>query len=141
MTRTLLRALGLAGFLAVPGLVWAHGGPHPLQGEVSPSEAAAFALARPALEKHCFRCHSTAGGKGKRKALVHLDMTRYPFGGHHAAEAGAVVRAALGAGPDGARATMPKEEPGRVSGEALARILKWADAFAAAHPVRAKHEH
>ena len=135
------RALALGALLAVPGLVWAHGGNHPLQGAVSPSEATAFALARPALEKHCFRCHSTVGGKAKRKALAHLDMTRYPFAGHHAAEAGAVVRAALGAGPDGAKATMPKEEPGRVKGEDLAMILQWSDAFAAAHPVPAKHEH
>lgn len=84
--------------------------------------------------RFCFLCHSTAGGKGKRKALAHLDMTKYPFGGHHAAEAGAAVRAALGAGPDGARVTMPKEEPGRVTGKDLAIILKWSDAFAAAHP-------
>lgn len=134
-----LTVLGLA--LLAPAFALAHGGGHPLRGAVSPSEATAFELARPALEKHCYRCHAKVGGKGKPKALVHLDMTSYPFAGHHAGEAGLVVRAALGAAPDGGRATMPKGDPGSVPGEDLLRILAWTDAFTLAHQPPDRHTH
>lgn len=54
-------------------------------------------------------------------------MTRYPFGGHHAGEAGEAVRSVL------ENATMPSDDPGAVTGEDLNLILAWADAFTAAH--------
>lgn len=95
-------------------------------------EIAAFERAKPAFERHCFRCHATAGSKSKPKALTHIAMDGYPFGGRHADEAGSIVRKALGA--RGAKATMPSDDPGAVTGEDLARILAWADAFEHAHP-------
>ena len=104
-----------------------------MRGEVTSTERAAFEAARPALEVHCFRCHAKDGKKTKAKARAHLDMTSYPFKGHHAGEAGTAVRDALGAGPSGKRATMPSDEPGVVKGEELKRILVWADAFSSAH--------
>jgi hypothetical protein len=96
-------------------------------------EAAAFAAAKPAFERHCFRCHTTAGKKSKRKALEHMSMDRYPFGGHHAAQAGPAIRKVLGIG-GATKATMPSDEPGAVTGDDLAKIAAWADAFDRAHP-------
>src|ERR1700733_13880425 len=72
----------------------------------TPEETAAFEIAKPVFARHCFRCHSTAGKKSKHKALDHLSMDQYPFGGHHADEAGKVVREVLGA-DTGGKATMP----------------------------------
>ena len=100
-------------------------------------ELAAFAEAKPAFERHCFRCHTTASKKSKRKALDHVSMDQYPFGGHHADEAGRVVRKVLGAEPGG-KATMPSDDPGSVKGDDLAKILGWADSFDRAHPASAE---
>jgi hypothetical protein len=133
------RFVAAAGFLLMcasliaPGKPSAHGGSDHLRGPVTVAEQAAFAEARPAFERHCLRCHSKDGKKAKAKARAHLDMTRYPFGGHHAGEAGAAIRAALGVGPNAHKATMPSDEPGVVKGDELASILRWADAFDAAH--------
>jgi hypothetical protein len=102
----------------------------------TPEEFAAFEKAKPAFERHCFRCHTSAGKKSKPKALAHISMDSYPFGGHHADESGSVVRKVLGAG---AKATMPSDDPGAVKGEDLALILAWAGAFEHAHPA-AKEE-
>jgi mono/diheme cytochrome c family protein len=98
----------------------------------TPEEIAAFERAKPAFERHCFRCHTSAGKKAKPKALAHITMDGYPFGGHHADESGNVVRKVLGAG--GGKPTMPSDDRGAVTGEDLARILAWADAFENAHP-------
>lgn len=68
-----------------------------------------------------------AGKKAKRKTLEHLNMDRYPFAGHHADEAASVIRKTLGV--NSSKATMPKDDPGVVSGDALAKVLAWADAF------------
>lgn len=121
-----------AGVIA-SGSVSAHGGSEHLRGPVTDAERAAFAEARPSFEKHCLHCHSKDGKKAKAKARAHLDMTGYPFGGHHAGEAGAAIRAALGVGSTTRKATMPSDEPGVVKGDELASILRWADAFDAAH--------
>ena len=102
----------------------------------TPEEQAAFDAAKPAFERDCFRCHTTAGKKSKHKAMQHLAMDAYPFGGHHAHEVGKVVRGALGVG--GVKATMPSDEPGSVRGEDLRLILAWADAFDRAHPAAAR---
>lgn len=72
------------------------------------------------------------------ETLSHFDMTTYPFGGHHADEITKTIRASLGA--SGKKATMPKDGPGKVTGEQLASILAWADAFDRAHPSEA-HDH
>lgn len=105
------------------------------------AEKRAFADARPVFEKHCFRCHTKDGKEAKAKARSHLDMTSYPFGGHHAGEAGDAVRNALGAGPKKERITMPSDDPGAVTGADLKLLLAWADAFTVAHPSLAKHGH
>jgi len=106
-----------------------HGAGHAPQ--PTPDEIAAFEKAKPAFERHCFRCHTATGKNAKSKALVHIAMDSYPFGGHHADEAGSVVRKVLGAG--GGKPTMPSDDPGSVSGDDLARILAWADVFEHAH--------
>jgi hypothetical protein len=98
----------------------------------TPDEIAAFEKAKPAFERHCFRCHTGAGKKSKPKALAHISMDAYPFGGHHADESGTVVRKVLGGG--GRKPTMPSDDPGAVTGEDLARMLAWTDTFERAHP-------
>jgi hypothetical protein len=107
-----------------------HGAGHALK--PTPDEIAAFEKARPAFERHCFRCHTASGKKASPKALAHIAMDSYPFGGHHADEAGSVVRRVLGAG--GGKPSMPSDDPGSVTGDDLARILAWADVFEHAHP-------
>ena len=97
----------------------------------TPEELEAFALAKPAFERHCFRCHTTSGKKSKPKAMGHVSMDSYPFGGHHASEAGAIVRKVLG--DRSRKATMPSDDPGSVTEDDLKRILAWADAFDKAH--------
>ena len=94
----------------------------------TPDELAAFKEAKPAFERHCFRCHTTAGRKSKRKALEHMSLNGYPFGGHHASEAGKAVREVLGA-EGSEKATMPADDKGAVAGDDLAKILAWATAF------------
>jgi hypothetical protein len=106
--------------------------PEALAGAVTPEERTAFEQAAPVFERFCFSCHSTKPGHGKPKALEHLDMDTYPFGGHHAGEAGAAVREALGA--TGTDPTMPDDHPGAVKGHDLHLVLAWADAFDRAHP-------
>ena len=125
-------ALVLATLATVP-VPFAHahqghgvGRPH----KPTPDEITAFERAKPTFERHCFRCHTSAGKKSKPKALAHLTMDGYPFGGHHADEAGAVVRKVLGAG--GGKPSMPSDHPGVVTGDDLTRILAWADAYDAA---------
>ena len=108
-------------------------------GDVTAAEKAAFERARPVFEKHCYRCHSTRGGNGNKKALPHLDMDTYPFAGHHAGELGAKIREVLGA--TGKEPTMPDDEPGAVKGDELKRVLAWADEFDKAHPAQEHEEH
>jgi hypothetical protein len=123
----------LASAILIAAVATAHGGSSHAHGDVTPPERHAFDKARPAFERHCFRCHAKGGKKAKAKARAHLDMTSYPFGGHHAGEVGAAVRKVLGVGPTNGRATMPSDDPGAVKGADLAAILAWADAFSAAH--------
>ena len=116
--------------VAAASVAQAHGGRHAAvpAHKPAPEETAAFEVARPVFERHCFRCHTTAGKKSKHKALDHLSMDQYPFGGHHADEAGAAVREVLGADAHG-KATMPSDDRGAVLGDDLAKILAWAAAF------------
>jgi hypothetical protein len=131
--------IGLAGVLA-SAAVWAHGASSKLHGPVTTAEKQAFDEARPVFERHCFGCHTKdgqndgkSGARAKAKARAHVDMTSYPFGGHHAGEAGAAVLTALGLGPDHKRASMPPDDPGALTGEELRLIRAWAEAFSAAH--------
>jgi mono/diheme cytochrome c family protein len=94
-----------------------------------PSEQEAFESARPVFERYCASCHTTRAGK--RAALRHFTMDRYPFGGHHADQVSSTIREVLGA--SGQPATMPKDRPGAVQGNDLRAILDWADAFDRAH--------
>jgi hypothetical protein len=125
--------VALAG-VALSAAVWAHGAASKLHGPVTAAETQAFEAARPAFERHCFRCHAEDGKKAKPKARAHVDMTTYPFGGHHAGASGAAVLATLGLGPAHKSATMPSDDPGAVTGEDLRLIRAWAEAFTAAHP-------
>jgi hypothetical protein len=138
--RSVLAALVCLLGLAISAAAGAHGPATKLHGAVTPAETQAFDEARPAFERHCFRCHSRdvqhtkdAKAKPKAKALSHLDMTAYPFGGHHAGAAGAAVLEALGVGPQPTRAIMPPDKPGSVPADDLRLIRAWAEAFAAAH--------
>jgi len=129
-----LLRIGLAlSVTAVGAAAFAHGGHG---GSIAPKPTAeereAFEAAKPAFERNCFRCHTSAGKKSKRKAMQHLAMDGYPFTGHHANEVGKVVRKALGVGGPG-KATMPSDDPGAVTGEDLRLIVAWADAFDRAH--------
>jgi hypothetical protein len=123
--------------LGAGALSWGHAGTHDKAKPAPPSadELAAFAAAKPAFSRHCFKCHTRAGKKARPKALKHLDMTTYPFGGHHAADVATAVRRSV-AGEDGKAPTMPSDDPGAVQGDDLAKILAWAAAFDRAHPGR-----
>jgi hypothetical protein len=135
----------LLAILAAPALqVHAHGPSKAAHSDAavvapSPDERAAYEDALPALQKHCYRCHTTAGKKAKRKTLAHMNMDTYPFTGHHAHELGRVVRRVLGAGTKRSRPTMPSDARGAVAGDELETILKWADAFEA-NPARSAHK-
>ncbi len=107
----------------------------------APSEQEAYERARPVFERYCASCHTSRAGK--RAALRHFTMDRYPFGGHHADQITSAIREVLGA--NGQPATMPKGRPGAVQAEELRAILDWADAFdrthAAVNPSDHHHEH
>jgi hypothetical protein len=131
-----------------------HGGKrHSTRGRPPPptaEEKAAFEAARPALERHCLRCHSRSGEKATAKALKHIDMGTYPFGGHHPRDAGKAIRISLvGDERKGKKPTMPTDHPGSVTGEDLHKILAWAEAFekaranekAGRHGSETKHSH
>jgi mono/diheme cytochrome c family protein len=91
-------------------------------------EQAAYEKARPVFDVHCARCH---GSDGKRGARKHFDMTKYPFGGHHAMEITGTIREVLGV--NGGEVSMPEDKPGAVQGDQLSLITAWADAFDRAH--------
>ena len=88
------------------------------------------------FERHCFRCHTregTASRMEKVKAIKHLDMSVYPFGGHHPDDAARVIRLALlGDRMRKRPPTMPADDVGAVTavtGADLEKLLAWADAF------------
>jgi hypothetical protein len=95
-------------------------------------EQTAYANARPVFDAYCAGCHTRGGAKASPKSLAHLDMTSYPFGGHHGSMAGPAVAEVLGL--DGAKPTMPLDHPGVVAGDELARVKAWVEAYDAAHP-------
>ena len=144
--RTTTGVVALALVLAT-GIAWAHGPARNAPGRtVTTEERAAFAAAKPALDKHCARCHTSGGRKAKPKILKHFDLTRYPPTGHHAHETGAVVRRVLlGDRGKGTKPTMPADDIGAVTGEEQKRIVEWTEAIdraltAAAKPGSAKRQ-
>jgi cytochrome c553 len=95
------------------------------------AETAAYDKAKPVFDKACARCHTKTGKKMKAKTLEHVDMTTYPFGGMHAASIGNEIRVVLAI--DGnKKASMPSDKPGSVTGEDLATIKAWTEAWQAA---------
>ena len=101
--------------------------PAQIKAELLAAETAAFEKAKPTFDKYCSSCHVQGKRGAKKKTLEHFDMTKYPFGGHHAGEITASIRKALAIG--GGKATMPKGKPGSVPADDLALIAAWADAF------------
>lgn len=104
------------------------------------AETAAYEKAKPVFDKYCSGCHTKGGKKATAKKLEHVDMTTYPFGGMHTASIGNEVRKVLGI--DGGKATMPYGKPGSVTGDDLAAIKAWTEAWqaagkAGAHPAEA----
>lgn len=96
------------------------------------AELAAYEKAKPVFDRHCANCHAQGGPGAKAKTLAHLDITHYPFGGHHADTVTETIRKSLGI--DGSKPTMPRQKPGSVMGADLQLVKEWADAFDAAHP-------
>jgi hypothetical protein len=121
--------LALAAVLSA-GSTWAHGPARKTAVRtVSAEEPAAFAAAKPALDKHCARCHIAGGRKAKPKTLKHFNMTRYPPTGHHAHETGVVVRRVLlGDKAKGKEPTMPADDIGAVNGDELKKVVAWTEA-------------
>lgn len=117
----------------------------PAEPEADPHEAllaaetAAYEQAKPVFAARCGACHVSGGAKATAKTLGHLNLTSYPFAGHHTDTITTTIRHVLGA--DGAKPTMPKDKPGSVKGEELALITAWADAFDAAEEGGAHAEH
>ena len=107
--------------------------------ELLAAETAAFEKAKPVFDKWCAKCHSQGNRLATQKKLDHFDMTKYPFGGHHAMEVSKAIRKALGIG--GGKPTMPFDKKGAVQGEELAAIAAWADAFDASHAGGAHEGH
>src|SRR5687768_8186442 len=64
--------------------------------ELLAAEMAAHDNAKPVFDKWCAKCHSQGNKLATKKKLDHFDMTKYPFGGHHAMEISKEIREALG---------------------------------------------
>lgn len=104
--------------------------PATVKADLLAAETTAYRAAKPVFDQYCAGCHQQGGKKATAKKLGHLDITTYPFGGHHAAEVSAAIREVLAIG--GGKATMPANKPGSVPGAEVALIAAWADAFDAA---------
>jgi hypothetical protein len=113
-----------------------HGGKEP---DLMATEMAAHQAAKTILDEHCAGCHLTDNAKSKKakKALEHFVMDSYPYGGHHAADLGASIRKVLGV--DGDKATMPKDDPGSITGAELDAIVAWTRAWDAAKAAGVGH--
>src|SRR5262245_13414822 len=95
------------------------------------TDVAAWAAAKPVLDKYCAKCHTTGGKGATPETLDHFNMDSYPPGGHHADEIGPAIKEVLGA--TGKEPTMPDDNPGVVKGEELEVVVAWADAWEHAH--------
>ena len=105
--------------------------PAKVKADLLAAEMAAFEKAKPVFDKWCAKCHTQGNRAASKKKLDHFDMTKYPFGGHHAMEMSKSIRKVLGL--DGSKVTMPADKKGAVKGDELAAIAAWADAFDASH--------
>jgi uncharacterized membrane protein len=104
--------------------------PPPPKAKLVDAENRAWAAASPVLHKYCGDCHVKGGKSATRKRLDHFNFTSYPITGHHADKIGVTVRRVLGL--EGKKAIMPFGKSGTVTGDDLATIKKWADAWDAA---------
>lgn len=104
--------------------------PDKAKNEAMAAETAAYEKAKPVFEKYCANCHTKAGKKATAKKLDHFAMDTYPFGGEHTKSIGNEIRKVLGI--DGGKATMPYDKPGSVTGDDLATIKAWTEAWQAA---------
>jgi len=91
------------------------------------AEMAAYEAAKPVFAKSCGGCHIQGGAKASAKKLKHIDMTAYPFTGHHVETITTTIGHVLGI--DGAKPTMPADKPGSVKGDDLALIEAWIEAY------------
>ncbi|MBP6627842.1 MAG: hypothetical protein KA297_00335 [Kofleriaceae bacterium] len=108
------------------------------------AEMAAYEAAKPVFAKSCGGCHIQGGAKATAKKLKHVDMTTYPFAGHHVDTITTTIGHVLGI--DGAKPTMPADKPGSVKGDDLALVEAWIEAYNAAdeggaHAEGAGHDH
>jgi hypothetical protein len=113
--------------------------PAQVKADLLAAEMAAFEKAKPVFDKWCAKCHSKDGAKTSVAKREHFDMTKYPFGGHHAMEISGEIRETLGL--TGKKPTMPADRKGAVKGADLDAIKAWADAFDAAHAGGAHEGH
>src|SRR5687767_5365646 len=67
---------------------------------------AAFAKAKPVLQKYCSDCHTSKGSQADEESMRHFSMDTYPLGGHHSGEITQTLRKVLGVA--GEQATMPE---------------------------------
>jgi hypothetical protein len=103
--------------------------PPPPKGKID-TENRAWAAASPVFHKYCGDCHVKGGKSATRKRLDHFNFTAYPPSGRHADKIGFTVRNVLGL--EGKKAIMPFGKSGSVTGDDLATIKAWADAWDAA---------
>jgi mono/diheme cytochrome c family protein len=106
------------------------------------AETSAWKAALPVFQKYCSHCHTEGGKVATRKKLNHFNFTSYPITGHHAPTIGVTIRNVLGL--SGKKARMPADKPGSVTGNDLALIKAWTDAWeaadkAGAHAAAAAH--
>jgi len=94
------------------------------------AETRAWNAAKPVLEKYCAKCHSQGAQGATKKKLDRFDMSAYPMTGPHAATIGTTMRDVMGI--SGKKPTMPFGKPGAVTGDELAAIKAWTDAWQAA---------
>ena len=94
------------------------------------AETRAWNAAKPVLEKYCAKCHSQGAQGATKKKLDRFDMSSYPMTGPRAATIGTTMRDVMGI--SGKKPTMPFGKPGAVTGDELAAIKAWTDAWQAA---------
>jgi len=94
------------------------------------AETRAWSAAKPVFEKYCAKCHSQGAQGATQKKLERFDMSSYPMTGPRAATIGTTMRDVMGI--SGKKPTMPFGKPGAVTGDELAAIKAWTDAWQAA---------
>lgn len=100
------------------------------------AEAAARDRASPVFEKYCTTCHTYGGSKATPASRNAFSIELVPFtstppvAGQSPMDT-AKLREVLAIG--GGKATMPMDNPGAVTGDELALIAVWVDAYDAAH--------